>query len=82
MHVCVFIYIYIYIYIYIINIHSAHSYIMHTKTFISDVINRCPSLKILCNIINVFTVIFDQFNAFLLNKSVNISDKSLLPVLL
>ncbi len=32
--------IYIYIYIYIINIHSAHTYIMWTKTFISDAINH------------------------------------------
>ncbi len=33
MHVFVF-------YIYIINIHSVHAYIMYTKTFILDVINR------------------------------------------
>ncbi len=28
-------------------------------------------LKIFCNIINVFTITFDQFNASLLNQSVN-----------
>ncbi len=28
-------------------------------------------IKILCNIINVFTVTFDQFNESLLNKSKN-----------
>jgi len=27
---------------------------------------------IVCNIINVFTVIFDQYNVFLLNKSINL----------
>ncbi len=28
------------VYVYIINIHSTHTYIMQTKTFILDVINR------------------------------------------
>ncbi len=28
-----------------------------------------------CNIINVFTVTFEQFNAFLLNKSINFFKK-------
>ncbi len=28
-------------------------------------------LEIFCNIINAFTVTFDQFNAFLMNKSIN-----------
>ncbi len=28
-------------------------------------------MKIFCKIINVFTVTFDQFNAFLMNKSIN-----------
>ncbi len=35
LYVCVFIYI-----LYIINIDSTHTYIMYTKTFILDVINR------------------------------------------
>ncbi len=46
--VCIYLYIYIYIYIYthtyiyiyIINIHSANSYIMYTKTLILDAINH------------------------------------------
>ncbi len=32
---------------------------------------------ILCNIINVFTVTFNQFNASLLNKSINFFKKNL-----
>ncbi len=36
--VCVCIYIYI-------NIHSTHTYIMQTKTFILDAINRLTALK-------------------------------------
>ncbi len=34
----------VYLYIHIINIHSTHTHIMYTKTFILDVINRCPAL--------------------------------------
>ncbi len=30
-------------------------------------------MEIFCNIINIFTVTFDQFNAALLNKSINFS---------
>ncbi len=36
MHVCVYTY----------NIHNTHTYIMYTKTFIWDVINRYPRLQI------------------------------------
>ncbi len=32
------------IYIYIINIHKTHTYIMQTKTFILDAINRLTAL--------------------------------------
>ncbi len=32
-------------------------------------------MEIFCNIINVFTGTFDQFNAFLLNKTVNYFEK-------
>ncbi len=32
-------------------------------------------MEIFCNIINVFTVTFDQFNASLLNKSFNFFTK-------
>ncbi len=31
--------------------------------------------EIFCNIINAFTVTFDEFNATLLNKSINLSQK-------
>ncbi len=33
-------------------------------------------IEIYCNIINVFTVTFDQFNASLMNKSINFNLKS------
>ncbi len=33
------------IYIYIINIHSTHTYVMYTKTFILDVINHLIALN-------------------------------------
>ncbi len=33
-------------------------------------------LKYFCNIKNVFTVTFDQINAFLLNKSINFFPKT------
>ncbi len=46
---------YIYIYIYIHNTYI-HTYIFETEIF--------------CNIINVFTATFDQFNAFLLSKNI------------
>ncbi len=29
-------------------------------------------IEIFCNILNVFTVTFDQFNAYLLNKNINL----------
>ncbi len=32
--------------------------------------------EIFCNIINVFTVIFDQFNASMLNKNINFFKKN------
>ncbi len=33
-------------------------------------------IEIFCNIINVFTVTFDQFDASLLNKTINFSKKN------
>ncbi len=33
-------------------------------------------MQIFCNIISVFSVTFDQFNAFLLYKSINLSKKT------
>ncbi len=36
--------VYLYVYLYIINIHRAYTYIMQTKTFILDVINRLTAL--------------------------------------
>ncbi len=35
-----------------------------------DMFQRTAFVTICCNIINIFTVTFDQFNAFLLNKSI------------
>jgi len=31
-------------------------------------------IEIFCNIINLFTVTFDKFNAYLMNKSINFSN--------
>ncbi len=28
-------------------------------------------IEIFCNIVNIFTVTFDKFNAYLMNKSIN-----------
>ncbi len=40
----------------------------------------CIFLKIhFCNILDVFTITFDQFNALLLNESINIFDKNAVP---
>ncbi len=44
-HVCVCMCMCMCIYIYIINIHSTHRYIMYTKTFILDAINRLTAQK-------------------------------------
>ncbi len=41
---------------------------MYTKTFIFDVINRCPA-QIIYNL-KVFRLNFDTFNGSLLNKSI------------
>ncbi len=34
--------------------------------------------EIFCNIINIFTVIFDRFNVYLMNKNINFTDPKLL----
>ncbi len=39
---------------------------------------RLFKIEIFCNIINVFTVIFDQFNAFFMDRSINFSKNILL----
>ncbi len=36
----IYMHVFVFIYIHIINKHSAHTYIMSTKTFILDTINR------------------------------------------
>ncbi len=41
--------------------------------------NSSLTKTILCNIINVFRVTFDQFNAYLLNKSITFFKKELIP---
>ncbi len=42
----------------------------------------CLKYKIVCNIINVFTVTFDQFNVSLQNQSINFFKKITDPKLL
>ncbi len=54
-------------------------YIFLSKpSFFQDSLN-CIYLKkyIFCNVINIFTVTVDQFNAYLLNKSINLFEKNL-----
>ncbi len=39
-------------------------------------------IEMLCNLINIFTVAFDQFNASLLNKSIHLFLKSVFNIVL
>ncbi len=60
----------VYLYIHIINIHCTHTYIMYTKTFILDEINRCPALDI-CIYVKIIIIIILSF-LFPSGASVNV----------
>ncbi len=53
----------------------------HTHIYIYIYLFK-KKIEMLCNLINIFTVAFDQFNASLLNKSINLFLKSVFNIVL